>query len=122
MKHFHLMMVAITLGLFFYQFSMVMFAKQNNAFHSKKLFIATHIIYTFLMISGILTALPLLKAGIFPHWLVAKVVLLIVAISATIKATRKSDTPAQTKMGLLIAMVAYAGIVILAIVKPLNLF
>lgn len=122
MKHFHLLMVAITIILFLYQFIMVMFANQTNVFQSKKLFISTHIIYTLLIISGIVTALPLFKFSIFPHWLIAKIVLLIVAISVTIKATRANNTPAQIKMGLLIAMVAYAGIITLAVAKPVNLF
>lgn len=122
MKHFHLLMVAITVILFLYQFVMVMIANKTQILHSKKLFIASHIIYTLLIISGVLTVLPLLKLIGMPHWIMAKVVLFVVAISATIKATRPTTTPAQSKMGLLIALVAYIGMLTLAMIKPLNLF
>ncbi|WP_406603300.1 hypothetical protein [Moraxella catarrhalis] len=46
-------------------------------------------------------------------------VLLIVAASATIKAQRHyTNTPSQAKAGLMIASVAYVGIIVLAITKP----
>ena len=53
------------------------------------------------------------------HWALAKLVLLIVAASATIKAQRHyTNTPSQAKAGLMIASVAYVGIIVLAITKP----
>ena len=54
--------------------------------------------------------------------ILAKIVLLIAAISSSIKAFKDHATPGQTKTGILIAAVAYIGIVILAFTKPDNLF
>jgi len=84
--------------------------------------IGAHVMYALVILTGAVTAMPLFGAGIVPHWLIAKMVLLIVAISATVKATRQTTTPNQAKIGMLIAFIAYIGILTLAFVKPLNLF
>jgi hypothetical protein len=46
----------------------------------------------------------------------------VAAISASIKAFNNQATLGQRKTGILIAAVAYVGIVILAVTKPANLF
>ncbi|WP_243443489.1 hypothetical protein [Psychrobacter sp. JCM 18903] len=52
----------------------------------------------------------------------AKVILLVAAISASIKTFNNNATSSQRKTGILIAGAAYVGIVVLAFAKPGNLF
>ncbi|PNK60530.1 SirB2 family protein [Psychrobacter sp. FDAARGOS_221] len=117
MKHFHLLMVLITLILFVWQ---AYLALSGTAGFSKKLKIATHIVYTFLIVSGALTVMPLLSTNAPLQWVMAKIILLLAAISASIKAFRATATPAQVKAGVFIAAIAYFGILVLAVVKPAN--
>ena len=56
------------------------------------------------------------------QWVFAKIILLVAAISASAKAFNINAAPTQSKVGILIAGVAYIGIVILAYAKPANLF
>lgn len=122
MKHLHILMAVITLVIFMYQAVQVF--SNRPALLSKPLKITSHIIYTLLVIAGIVLVMPLAKSVGVPVWVVAKIVLFIVAISATIKATRAGQNSAnpnhlkQAKAGILIAGIAYIAIVILAISKP----
>lgn len=121
MKHVHILFAVLTIALFLYQFSRVVSGKHGQV-ASKGLKIGTHVVYTLLVLTGAMTLLPVLKLVGLPHWVIAKVVLLVVAVSATIKATRATTPNNQAKAGMLIALVAYIGIVVLAISKPMNLF
>jgi hypothetical protein len=55
---------------------------------------------------------------VYPHWLIAKMVLFVVAVSASTKAFKVTATREQFKRGVLVAAVAYAGIIGLIVVKP----
>lgn len=121
MKHFHMLMAFITVTIFVYQFILV-FQGKNGQLATKSLKIAVHVIYFLLLITGILQLLPLLKVVGFPHFVLAKIILLVVAISATIKATRLSTPNPQARAGICISAVAYIGIIALALLKPMNLF
>ena len=121
MKHVHILMAVLTIGLFLYQFMRVM-AGNTATIPSRNLKITSHILYTLLLLSGALTLMPLLKLVGVPHWVIGKIILFIVAISATVKATRPTTAANQAKVGMFIALIAYIGIVTLAIVKPMNLF
>lgn len=123
MKHLHMLMAVLTIGLFLYQSLLVL--KSPNSTHGrlgKSTKIITHIFYTLLVISGIILVMPLLSLNVPLQWVAAKVVLLIAAVSASIKAFRPSSTRSQALTGILITAIAYAGIVILAFTKPGNLF
>ncbi len=50
----------------------------------------------------------------------AKIILLLVAISASMKAFKASVEPAQVKAGVFVASIAYIGIIGLAVIKPAN--
>ncbi|WP_227430207.1 SirB2 family protein [Psychrobacter sp. I-STPA6b] len=119
MKHLHMLMALLTIALFIYQSYRVL---TNQAATNRKQFIATHIIYTILVISGGWMLWQLVSVNAPVQWAVAKIILLIAAISASIKAFRNSATPSQQKVGILISSVAYIGIVILAFTKPDNWF
>ena len=117
MKHLHMLMAVITVVLFLWQSYLVM-AKGTR--FDKKGKIASHVVYTLLIISGVLNVMPLLSASAPLQWVAAKIILLIAAISASIKAFRATATPAQSKSGIFIAFIAYVAIFILAFVKPGN--
>lgn len=121
MKHAHMLMALILIALFLWQAVLVFTAPKGQGL-PKSAKIGAHVMYALVILTGAVTAMPLFGAGIIPHWLIAKMVLLIVAISATVKATRQTATPNQAKIGMLIAFIAYMGILTLAFVKPLNLF
>ena len=120
MKHAHMLMALILIALFLWQAVLVFTAPKGQGL-PKPAKIGAHVMYALVILTGAVTAMPF-GAGIVPHWLIAKMVLLIVAISATVKATRQTTTPNQAKIGILIAFIAYMGILTLAFVKPLNLF
>lgn len=121
MKHAHMLMAVILIALFLWQ-AVLVFTAQKGQDLPRAAKIGAHVMYALVILTGVVTAMPLFNAGVVPHWLIAKIVLLVVAISATIKATRPISTPNQAKMGMLIAFIAYVGILTLAFVKPLNLF
>lgn len=118
MKHLHMLMAVITVVLFLWQSYLVMTKGQR---FDKKGKIATHVVYTLLIISGALNVMPLLQADAPLQWVAAKIILLIAAISASIKAFRATATPAQSRTGIFIAFIAYVAIFVLAFVKPGNL-
>ncbi|HJH09780.1 MAG TPA: SirB2 family protein [Psychrobacter pasteurii] len=115
MKHLHMLMAVITVVLFLWQSYLLM---SKGTRFDKKGKIATHVVYTLLIISGVLNVMPLLSANASLQWVVAKIILLLAAISASIKAFRATATPAQSKSGIFIAFIAYVAIFILAFVKP----
>lgn len=118
MKHFHLLMVAITILLFLYQAVLVFLGK--TVARSKAFTGVSHLIYTLLVISGLFLFWQLYQAtGTLQHWAIAKLILLVMAVSANIKAIRNQASSGQAKAGMLIAGVAYVGIVVLAITKPM---
>ena len=117
MKHLHMLMAVITVVLFLWQSYLVMTKGQR---FDKKGRIATHVVYTLLIISGALNVMPLLQADAPLQWVAAKIILLIAAISASIKAFRATATPAQSRTGIFIAFIAYVAIFVLAFVKPGN--
>ena len=117
MKLLHMLMAVITVVLFLWQSYLVMTKGQR---FDKKGKIATHVVYTLLIISGALNVMPLLQADAPLQWVAAKIILLIAAISASIKAFRATATPAQSRTGIFIAFIAYVAIFVLAFVKPGN--
>lgn len=120
MKHLHMLMAVLTIGVFLSQAIPVWAGRARPL--SKGLKIATHVLYTLLIVTGIITVMPLLQAVGLPHWVIGKVILLVVAVSATIKALRPTTPAVQAKVGMFVALIAYVGIIILAYTKPMNLF
>lgn len=117
MKHLHMLMAVITVVLFLWQ-SYLLLGKATH--FDKKGKIITHITYALLIISGVLTVMPLLAANAPLQWVAAKIILLLAAISASIKAFKVTATPAQSKAGFFIATIAYIAIFMLAFIKPGN--
>lgn len=126
MKHGHIMMAMLLVALFLFQATAVFIAKRSTSeppvTQPKPLKIVSHVLYALVIVTGLMTAMPLIQAHAVPHWLYAKLVLLAVAISATVKALRPTTAPNQAKIGMLIALIAYLGILLLAFIKPMNLF
>lgn len=116
MKHLHMLMAVMTIALYLYQAGLI-FSNKNLAL-SRGFKGASHAIYLLLLVSGMYLLWQLWQVAGAQHWAVAKLVLLVVAISANIKALRNSALN-QKKAGMMIAGVAYVGIIILAITKPM---
>ena len=119
MKHLHMLMAVLIIVLFLYQ-SYLVLSSNNRAPRVVK--ISTHIVYAVIILSGAWILMQLMSANAPVQWVFAKIILLIAAISSSMKAFNNHATPAQSKAGILIAGLAYAGILILAIAKPDNLF
>ncbi len=119
MKHLHMLMAVLIIVLFLYQSYLVL---SSNSRAPRVVKISTHIVYAVIILSGAWILMQLMSANAPVQWVFAKIILLIAAISASMKAFNNHATPAQSKAGILIAGLAYAGILILAIAKPDNLF
>ena len=119
MKHVHMLFAVLIIVLFIYQ-SYLVLSSQERAPRAVK--IANHLLYALVLVSGAWMLFALLSANAPVQWVIAKMVLFIAAISASIKAFNPRATPIQSKAGIFIATAAYIGIVILAYVKPDNLF
>lgn len=119
MKHFHMLMAVLVIVLFLYQSYLALSANRQTP---RAIKIANHIIYALIIVSGAVMLMQLMNANAPIQWVFAKIILLIAAISSSIKAFNPHATPVQRKTGILIAAVAYIGIVILAFAKPANLF
>ncbi len=119
MKHLHTLLALLLIGLFIYQSYLVLSAEKRAP---KVIKIANHILYALIIASGGWMLMQLMSVNAPVQWVFAKIILLIAAISASIKAFSPHATSSQSKVGILIAAVAYIGIVILAYVKPENLF
>ncbi len=119
MKHLHILLAVIVIGLFLYQ-SYVVLSANKRAPRAVK--IVNHIVYALIILSGGWMLMQLMSVNAPVQWVFAKIILLVAAISASIKAFSPSATLSQSKVGVMIGAVAYAGIVILAYTKPVNLF
>lgn len=117
MKHLHMLMAVIAILLYLYQAYLVLAGKPvalSKAFKG-----TSHLFYLLLVGSGLYLFWQIYQVAGVQHWALAKIVLLVVAVSANIKAIRPSTTLAQAKAGMLLAGVAYVGMVILAFTKPM---
>lgn len=115
MKHLHMLMAFLTVGLFCYSSYCILAQKTVG----KAYMVITHTLYALLVGTGLYLLWLLGKAGAGPqHWAYAKIVLLVVAVSAIIKA-RKSKTKNQAKAGILVSFVALVAILGLAFSKPM---
>lgn len=119
MKHLHMLMAVLAIVLFLYQSYLVLGA---NRLAPRVVKIANHIVYALIIVSGAVMLMQLMNANAPIQWVFAKIILLVAAISSSIKAFNPNATSGQRKTGILIAAVAYIGIVILAFTKPANLF
>ena len=119
MKHLHMLMALLVVVLFLYQSYLVLSANRRAPRVVK---IANHIVYALVILSGAMMLMQLMSANAPVQWVFAKIILLVAAISASIKAFNNHATPTQRKTGILIAAIAYIGIMILAFAKPANLF
>ncbi|MDN6276566.1 SirB2 family protein [Psychrobacter sp.] len=119
MKHLHMLMAALTIALFLYQSYLVLSANDRAP---RTIKIASHIIYALLIVSGGIMLMQLMSVNAPVQWAFAKIILLVAAVSSSMKAFNYHATVAQKKAGVLIATIAYVGIVILAFAKPGNLF
>lgn len=114
MKHLHMLMAVLTIATFCYSAFCIVKQKQVG----KPYMAVVHSLYAVLVGSGLYLLHLLGKAGVTgQHWAYAKIILLVVAVSAMIKA-RKSKVMGQAKAGIIVSFVALAGIIFLAIVKP----
>lgn len=119
MKHLHTLLAVVIIGLFVYQSYLVL---AGNKQAPRLIKISTHILYALIILSGMSMLMILMSAQVPVQWVLAKVILLIAAISASMKAFKPNADATQSKAGMFIAAVAYIGIVILAFAKPANLF
>ena len=119
MKHLHMLMAVLVIALFLYQSYLVLSANKSAP---RAIKISNHIIYALVLLSGAWMLFQLRSVNAPIQWVIAKMVLFVAAISASIKAFNNSATPIQRKTGILIAGAAYVGILILAFTKPGNLF
>lgn len=76
----------------------------------------SHTVYTLAVLTGLYLLVALSRVAGIQHWAIAKVILLIVAISAFIKARRN---PSMARAGVFIIWVCMAGILFLAFAKPM---
>lgn len=118
MKHLHMLLAMIVLFLFIFQALPMLVGKVPSP--SKTLKIATHLLYTLMVATGLWLFWQLYQVAGVQHWAIAKFVLLVVAVSAVIKAQKNHiKASSQAKAGLLIAAIAYVGIFVLAVTKPM---
>ena len=82
----------------------------------KFLKIAMHICWTVVILAGIYLLLKL--PGIYPYWLLAKLVLFILAVVFSIYSFRGRGAQRAQNIGLLGAAICYALILFLVVVKP----
>lgn len=114
MKHLHLLMVVLTVVLFIMSAYRIITNQPKN----RMLSIASHIVYTLAVGSGLALLYQLWQVAGVQHWAIAKIVLLVVAISAMIKASKKSGKP-EAKTGVAVAFFALICIVVFAFTKPI---
>ncbi|WP_064640020.1 SirB2 family protein [Moraxella catarrhalis] len=117
MKHLHMLLAIIVLFIFILQALPMFMGKTPKASNTLK--ILNHVFYTAVILTGLGLVWQIYQVAGTQHWVLAKLILLIVAASATIKAQRHyTNASSQAKAGLMIASVAYVGIIVLAITKP----
>lgn len=113
MKHLHMLMAVLTIGFFCYSSFCILKGKTVG----KAYMAITHALYAVLVGSGLYLLWLISQVAGTQHWAYAKLILLVVAVSSMIKA-RKSQSLSHAKAGILIAFVALAGILFLAVAKP----
>lgn len=111
MKHLHLLSIALTIGLFVY--SSVSILRQKAV--SRSFMMISHLVYALAVLSGLYLFAIISRVAGLQHWAIAKAVLLIVAISASIKARKH---PKTARAGVFLMWVCVVGILFLAITKP----
>lgn len=119
MKHLHTLLVLILIGMFLYQSFLVLSANRRAPRLVK---IANHILYLLVIVSGAWMLMQLMSVNAPVQWVFAKIILLVAAISASVKAFNPTANLTQSKIGIAIASIAYIGIITLAYTKPENLF
>ncbi|MBE0443111.1 MAG: SirB2 family protein [Psychrobacter sp.] len=119
MKHLHMLIALLIVVLFLYQSYLVLSANRRAPRPVK---IISHMLYAFLIVSGAVMLMQLMSVNAPVQWVFAKIILLFAAISSSVKAFKNHSTPNQQKAGILIAGIAYLGIIVLAFAKPGNLF
>ena len=119
MKHLHTLLVFILIAVFIYQSYLVLSANKRAP---RPIKISGHILYALVIVTGAWMLMQLMSANAPVQWVFAKIILLVAAISSSIKAFHPQATAAQSKVGIAVAGAAYLGIVILAYAKPENLF
>ena len=112
-----MLMALLTILLYLYQASFMV--REQKPALSKVFKGVSHAIYLLLIISGFVLFWKIYQVAGMQAWILAKIVLLVVAVSANIKALRPSTNLPQAKAGFLISGIAYAGIVFLALAKPM---
>lgn len=78
--------------------------------------IAMHICWTIVILAGIYLLLKL--PGIYPYWLLAKILLFILAVIFSIFSFRGQGSKRAQNIGLLGAAICYALIILLVVIKP----
>lgn len=104
-------MIALTLAFFAYS----SFAILKNKAVSKAYMAVSHTVFALAILTGLHLFVILSRVAGVQHWAIAKMILLVVAISAIIKARRKPHT---ARVGIFIVWVCMAGILFLAVAKP----
>ena len=117
MKHLHMLMALITIVLYLYQASFLV--RGTKPALSKAFKGTSHAVYTVLMLTGLYLFWQVYQVAGVQIWAVFKVALLVVAVSANIKAIRPNTKLVQSRAGFTIAGLAYVGILWLAIIKPM---
>lgn len=119
MKHFHMMMALITVLFFCYS----AFCIFNQKAVSRAFFIASHVVYALVAATGLMLLYMMSQVVAPPHWVFAKIILMIMAVSAMVKARRSlsmhPDKPERAKAGVFVAAIALTGVLYLAIAKPM---
>ncbi len=124
MKHLHMLLAVMAVSFFCYQiYTALATDKVYSKIQTKLRTAFAHSIYGLIIITGLIMVKPLLAIdGVPLQWVLAKGILLLAVLSSTAKAFRATTKPAQRKMGILVATLALTGIIILAFIKPENLF
>lgn len=92
MKHLHMLMAALTIALFLYQSYLVLSANDRAP---RTIKIASHIIYALLIVSGGIMLMQLMSVDAPVQWAFAKIILLVAAVSSSMKAFNYHATVAQ---------------------------
>ena len=79
------------------------------------LIIGGHVVYAVTVALGLVL---LLQLPVIPVWILAKIILFVVMISAVTKVARTAQTKQQRLTGLLVADLAWISIIYLVIVQP----
>ncbi len=93
LKHTHLLLVALSLGLFIIRGTAL---QMNAGWLNKKIVkIAPHVIDSFLLLTGVMLTLAIAQYPVFDHWLTVKMLLLVGYIVMGIKMMRSSQVMLQ---------------------------